>query len=90
MSSDAKCDSTAAIESPALPQPFLLFALCERWRPKHTFRNERYVAGWGVGKAVKRIRLKSCGARHERDGIHTRCDKCLVPAAVPKKTPREA
>ncbi len=43
----------------------------------HTFRNERYVAGWGGGKAVKRIRLKLCGARHERDGIHTRCDICL-------------
>ena len=56
----------------------------------HTFRYGRYVAGWGGGKAVKRIGLKPSGVRHERDGIHTRCDKCLMAAAAPKKTLREA
>jgi len=39
---------------------------------------------------VKRIGLKPSGVRHERDGIHTRCDKCLMAAAAPKKTLREA
>jgi hypothetical protein len=56
----------------------------------HIFRDGGYVAGWGGGNDVKRIRLKLCRARHERDGIHTRYDKRLVAADAARFLLREA
>jgi hypothetical protein len=73
--------------------PFIYrFCFCAhaRQRPNARLTDGDYVAGWGASKAVKRIRLKLCGVRHERDGIHTRYDKCLMGARAAQNSRREA